>query len=164
MALAEGYEIELFEAGGPAGARCDEVLAFWSEHAALDGDTARARLPRVISVLRDPSGGIAASSSAVDGAVARIGGRRFWIYRCLAPSEAARDAIEPMLTAVWPQLSGRAGTGGAAPIGICFPVGDPELIAVRDEAVWPETGMLFAGWSRRGEQLRVRYFDGAEIL
>jgi len=165
MPLPRGYEIELLEGGVAGGsAAAEELLAFWAAHTTIDAEAARARLPHVVCLLRDGSGAVAASSSAVDSSVGQIGGRRFWVYRCLTPSTAARDAVEPMLLAVRRHLTGRVGADGVRPIGICFPVADPELIAERDEAVWPDSGMLFAGWTQNDEQLRISYFDGALIL
>ena len=69
-----------------------------------------------------------------------------------------------MILAVKDHLSERVGGDGVRPLGVCMPVGDRMMIAERDEAVWPVSRMLFAGWTEQGEQLRVSYFDGVTIL
>jgi len=156
MPLARGYELEVLDRGGvaggsPAGAA---ILAFWSEHGAEGG-----RLEDVVCVLRDRDGGIAATSTVADAPVAELGGRRFWVYRCLAPTELTRTAVEPMLLAARAHLSERAGADGRVPAGICFPVADQELIAAHGESAWEASEMAFAGWSAAGEQLRICFFE-----
>ena len=156
MPLARGYELEVLDRGGvaagsPAG---NAILAFWSEHGAES-----APLEDVVCVLRDHGGVVAATSTVTDAPVAELGGRRFWVYRCLAPTELARSAVEPMLLAARAHLSERVGADGRVPAGICFPVSDHELIAAHGESAWEASEMAFAGWSAGGEQLRVCLFE-----
>ena len=51
----------------------------------------------------------------------------------------------------------------STPVGVCVLVDDVELMRRHPEAVWPDTGFLFAGYQADGRQVRIRYFDGARI-
>ena len=163
--LPDGYAIETIDDGARAGTPLgDELTGFWTSHGVLDESGARERLSNVICVLRDPEGGVAGTSSAVDASVAQIGNRRFWVLRCFAPTAEARAAVELIIVAAREHLRERVGGDGVRPLGLCMPVADRNLIAERNEATWPRSGMLFAGWTPRGEQLRISYFEGATIL
>ncbi len=164
MSLTNGYEIERCPDGvatdSPA---AEELLGFWTLHGVLEGERALARLPHVVCLLRDAEGRIAASSAAVEADVATVGGRRFWLLRCFAPDAGARACVDAIAEAAYGLLAERR-AAGSGPLGVCLPVADPRLVEERDEAVWPVSRLLFAGWSPAGEQLRLRYFDGAVIL
>lgn len=85
-------------------------------------------------------------------------GRRFWVYP--APS-ADLDAEE--FNRTFEALQKDFEPGGAGPVGLGVMVSNRELMERRPEAVWPETELLFAGYTPEGEQVRIRYFWGATI-
>lgn len=49
------------------------------------------------------------------------------------------------------------------PVGLYVTIADRALMRARPEAVWPSSGMLYAGYTGEGHQARIRYFDGALI-
>ncbi len=164
MTLPAGYKLEPLPNGVAEGSdTAAALLGFWALNGAIEGEAAIGRLPHVVCLLRDADGHVAASSGALAQAMPEVGGRRFWLLRCLTPSGHAREALESILLCAWDVLAARTEAEGP-PLGVCFALVDPELIATRDEAIWPESKMLFAGWTTAGEQLRVRYFEGAKIL
>ena len=163
--LPDGYAIETLDDGARGGTPLgDELAGFWTGHGVLDEAGARERLASVICVLRDPEGEVAGTSSAIDATVPQLGNRRFWVLRCFAPTAESRAAVELVIVAAKEHLRERVAGDGVRPLGLCMPVGDRLLIAERDEAVWPHSGMLFAGWTPHGEQVRISYFEGATIL
>ncbi len=164
MTLPAGYKLEPLPDGVAEGSdTAAALLGFWALNGAIEGEAALARLPHVVCLLRDADGNVAASSGALAQAMPEVGGRRFWLLRCFTPSSHAREALESILLCAWDVLEARA-AAGESPLGVCFALADPGVIATRDEAVWPESKLLFAGWTTAGEQLRVRYFEGAKIL
>jgi len=56
-------------------------------------------------------------------------------------------------------------TGGTDPggRGLYMEIENPIIQRYRNEAVWPSSGMVFAGYNARGDHCRVRYFPGARI-
>ncbi len=100
-----------------------------------------------------------------------IGGRRFWVYA--AQPGPGEPEGEELFNAAFDQLNDRYLEDRSGPIGLCVPVSDIELMRRRPEAIWSETGLLYAGTGRQAEspmdtrpagtQLRIRYFYDATI-
>jgi hypothetical protein len=165
MGLPEGYEIEYLPEGARGGTdTADGIMSFWARHNSVRPGEVPDRLGYVVCVLRGPDGSVIATAAARDADVEAVGGRRLWVFRCFAPGPEARRGVEAMVNVARERLAERPGTGGSRPIGLCFPIADPELLAERDEAFWPEAKLVYAGWLGSGEQLRVAYFDDAVIL
>jgi hypothetical protein len=135
-----------------------ELIEFWARGGVLDEASARSRLAEVVCVLRDSGGAITGSNSVYARRVDAIGGRAFWIYRSLLP-DADHDAWAAMVHHAFHALEAdyRSTTGG--PIGLCLLVDDPP----HPEAAWSWPAFMYAGYSDDGQQLRIRYFDGAVL-
>jgi hypothetical protein len=86
-------------------------------------------------------------------------GRRFWVYR----GSLAGDLGAPRFNTAFDDLQKDFQPGGAGPLGLCVIVVDRAEMADRPEAVWPDTELLFAGYTPDDRQVRVRYFWGAKI-
>jgi hypothetical protein len=86
-------------------------------------------------------------------------GRPFWVYR---RSFADPDG-ERMFNAVFDELQEGFKPGEGGPLGVCVMVPEPAEMERRPEAVWPDTELLFAGYTRDDRQVRIRYFWGAKI-
>jgi hypothetical protein len=148
-----------------------ELIAFWTGHGVLDEATARERLADVICVRFGDDAQIVGVNSAYP-AMAPLVGRRFWIYRRFLSPEADEHAEREMLEAARAELE-RSFTGvPGEPLGLCVLVADRALIARRPEAVWPlgdpdarwpGAGLVFAGYTEAGIQVRISYFEGATI-
>lgn len=141
-----------------------ELLEFWAANSSLTDEAARARLADVVCVLRDQEGALAATASVQAAAVPAVGGRRFWVYRTLAPTPAARAALDHMVRAAFRQLEREWNGGAGEPIGICVRITDRSVMERRREPVWPISELMFAGYTPAGAQLRIAYFDRAKIV
>ncbi len=96
--------------------------------------------------------------------MAPIGGRRFWVYRSLLDPAVAVDCGPAMIDAAHAALHAEFAAGdGSGPIGLCVLVADPETIRQRPETVWPGAGLIYAGYTRDGRQIRLGYFEGARV-
>lgn len=140
-----------------------ELQQFWAGEGVPENQIAQ-RMGIVRAVIRDALGTIVATGSAGPMQLPLIGDRTFWIFRHLAPASPASECWERLLIAVYEQLNEEYLAGDrSGPVGVAVPTTDEELMARRDEPVWPGSEMMFAGHARTGEQVRVRYFDGATI-
>jgi hypothetical protein len=139
-----------------------ELLRFWEQHGALEGEAARARLPEVICLLKDRSGRILGVNSAYPEDVDLIAGRRFWVYRSLLVPEAA-EAGPAMIAHAFAALEAEFEPGAGGPIGLCVLVRDRAEMERRPEAEWSDPRMLYAGYDADGAQVRIGYFAGATI-
>lgn len=142
--------------------RADELLRFWSREGALQEDEAQRRLSEVICVLLDGSGAIAGVNSVYPQRVGLVAGRLFWMYRHFLLPRASSAAPE-MIEAAFATLEEEFDPAAVGPIGVCLIVSDPAVMEGRPEAVWPDTQLTFAGYLDDGQQLRIRYFEGAAI-
>jgi hypothetical protein len=141
--------------------RSDEVLAFWAAQSALPDTEAERRLPEVVCLLR-LDGALAGVSSVQAADVALIGGRRFWIYRHLLAAAAA-DRMPELIRATFNALEAEFDGSRGSPIGLCVLIGDPEERRRRPEAEWSDPRMIYAGYLGDGRQVRIAYFEHAEI-
>src|ERR1700732_149712 len=124
--------------------RAEQILRFWSDHASLDAEEARRRLPEVVCVALDPAGDLAAVNSAYPEEVPLIGGRRFWIYRSLVAKDSdelssgmfntAFDGLQSEFDLSQP---GDFDASQSGPVGLCVPVSDRAEMERRPQAMWP---------------------------
>jgi hypothetical protein len=138
------------------------VLGFWEARGALDPEQASGRLPEVACLLR-LDGELRGVSSAYEADVPLIGGRRFWIYRNLLDDEVAAHGPE-MIRATFAALEAEFDGSAAAAIGLCVLL--PDDVAERrrrPEAEWSDPRMIYAGYLPDRRQVRIAYFDGADI-
>jgi len=142
--------------------RREQLLGYWSARGALSEEAARQRLEEVVCLLVNGEGGIAGVNSVYPAAVDLISGRRFWIYRSLIETEAAEPG-EAMMKAAFDALEQEFDPAGDGPIGLCVLIADEQEIAARPLALWPLSGLMYAGYQPGGVQARIRYFEGAVI-
>jgi hypothetical protein len=143
-------------------ARSEEILAFWSARRALSDEEAQRRLPEVVCVLR-AGGAMVGVSSVYAANLSLIGERRFWIYRSLV-EPAVADRSLAMIAATFDALEREFEIAPGAPIGLCLLLADPEERRRQPEAAWPEPPMIYAGYLADGRQVRIAYFEDAEII
>lgn len=101
-------------------------------------------------------------SSAFPSEVALVGGRRFWIYRNLLTPKVA-DHKPDLIRATFEALAGEFTGARGEPLGLCVLVGDPDERRQRPEAEWSNPRMLYVGYLPGGRQVRIAYFEQAEI-
>jgi hypothetical protein len=87
-------------------------------------------------------------------------GRPVWVYESDVPVES--EEHQRIFRAAFDELEEEFKTNGAGPLGVCLLIDDDVALAKRPEALWPEEGLIFAGYVD-GSQLRVRWFWGATI-
>ncbi len=162
MGTPDGYEIEAVW-GRLEGDLAERVVRLWLTHSALDEARARERLRDVVCVLLDREGEVAGVNSVYDALVPLIGNRRFWIYRMFLSPRADPAAGAAMVTAAHEELGRDFDPSGGGPIGLCVLVDDRDLMRRHPEAVWPDSGLLYAGYTADGKQVRIGYFEGAVI-
>ena len=142
--------------------RAAQLTEFWTGRGLLSPEQAEMRLSEVVCVALDSAGEVAGVNSVFSERVPAVGERPFWIYRSALVDPAAEDAL---LRTAFEALDAEftQATVAAGPVGICMLVADPEAMRSRPQVVWPETEMLFAGYTEDGSQIRIRYFEDATI-
>jgi hypothetical protein len=158
---AKKHEVEVLR-----GEIIDSVLEkdlrrMWAHTAGIEGDEATERLPNVVCVLRGPDGRPAGVNSVRAAEVGLIADRPFWVYESLLPGRSARYWAQ-MFNAAFEVLAAGFAPNRPGPVGLFAPIAEQPLLECR-EAVWEDTGLLYAGYLADGRQGRLRYFDYALI-
>lgn len=140
--------------------RADELLAFWAQHAALPRPESERRLREVVSVLLEDDV-VVGVSSVFTALVPVLGGRRYYVHRCLVPERP--EAELELAQATFAALDAEFDPAGAGPIGLCLLLPDVPWVRARPEAMWTEPRLVYAGYTRDGRQVRVDHFAHARV-
>lgn len=164
MEAAPGFSIEAVK-GQLNDALAGELLAFWTGLGALNEQQGRERLPQVLAVLRDANGAIVGVNSAVTVSVPQLGQQYLDQYRNLLIAGADLPANQvAMLQEAW-RLLAASREAGERPesLGMFVMIPDPVMQQSSPAAVWPNTGLIHAGYTPDGTQIRVRYYEGVRL-
>lgn len=143
----------------------EEIIQFWLDNKALGKrEQAEQRLPQVAFVARDADGKLAGVSTVYPQRNERLG-HEFYYFRCFVaePQRRQRLAVQ-LILAARDHFNARFAAGdNPNVIGMIVEVQNEFLRKNRREAVWPNSKFIFVGRNRRGDPVRVFYFDGAMI-
>lgn len=140
----------------------ERLIGFWTDHGALDGGDARARLEAVVCVLLGPDGAIAGANSVSPAEVPLFENQRLWSYRSFLGPDVPLREHRPMMSAAKLALEERYTGAENEPIGLMIKIAAEDVIAALPEALWEESEIVHAGWEA-GSQLRVGWFGRARI-
>ena len=143
-------------------ALAERLVAFWTANGVLTEQVARERLEQVVCIRFDADDEIVGVNSVYADRVPLVG-RRFWVYRRYLAPGADEEAEPEMIEAARAELAQGFAGGPEEPLGLCVLVADPAVIERYPDAVWPAGGLLFAGYTDEGVQVRISYFEGARI-
>lgn len=163
MGLPEGYRLETVR-GRVDDPLAQQLLDFWTSHGVLTAEAGRERLRQVVCVLYDDTGRLAGVNSVTDEVVPMLGNRRLWRYRMFVPDIGTRPGLaEVMIGSAKKALEEEFRGEPDEPQGLCVLVTGKDIMRQMPEAVWPATGLIYAGYTNEGHQLRVGWFEGGRI-
>jgi hypothetical protein len=136
--------------------RSQQILRFWGDQGALDEEAARERLPEVVCVALEDSGDLVGVNSAYE-EIPQPLGRPVWAYRSFL-AEDSDELEQRMFESAFDALEAEFQPSRGGPMGVCMLISDEAEIVRRPEAIWPEEGLIFAGYLADGTQVRVRWF------
>ncbi|MFL6592450.1 MAG: hypothetical protein ACJ8GK_07060 [Luteimonas sp.] len=140
-----------------------ELLDFWQRHHAI-GDRARARqrVPQAVCIARDEAGDVCAVSTAVVRVLPRIGEPLYYFRLFFAKAVRGQGQVVPMFNRARAVLQDyNASLPQPESIGMLVELESRHLSAEHRRAHVDEGDSYFVGYSLRGLQLRVSYFQGA---
>src|SRR5690606_26709092 len=122
------------------------------------------RLKQIVFVVRGPGECIAGLSTAYKIYVPRLRNHFYAIRLMLVPGYRIPGLPSKLLVLTRDLLESVHSRETVDPaIGIVTLVENSRLKEMRNEAIWPASGMVYIGNSKEGHQLRVYYFKGARI-
>jgi hypothetical protein len=141
--------------------RAKQILRFLQDHADLEEGAARERLHGAVCIALDASDDLVGVSS-VSAETPNPPGRPVWVFRGFVVGDS-EELSTGLFSATFEALEAEFERDQPGPIGVCRLISDAEEIARRPEAIWPEEGLIFAGYTADGSQVRVRWFWDAVV-
>lgn len=150
--------------GRDPGSIRDAVLDLWRHHGGPTGDQAEGRLREIVFVVMDDMGRIVGISTAFKTYVGQLRNYLYAIRLIVVPGYRIPGLTSHLLVSTRDFLESVHGQDpNDKAIGIITLVENPSLKEHRNEAIWPASGMVYIGNSKRGHHIRVYYFRGARI-
>ena len=141
-----------------------ELAAFWMSHNAIpDAQRANARALQAVCVLRDADGALCGVATAVVKVIPRLRQPTYYFRQFIAPAHRQQQQALPIFRAACVILEA-ANKAAPESLGVLLEVENPDLARVFSHAIGARTGAAFIGYSPRGHQLRVVYFQGAKLF
>lgn len=144
----------------------DEAVAFWREHKAIsDEAVARQRAQQLVCIARDQTGALRGVGTALLKVIPRLRQPTYYYRQFFAPQLRGRGHILTFFQRCKQVLQDfNAGLARPESLGILLEIENAKIAATYKAAVEPGFDAVFIGYSPRGLQLRVSYFENATLL
>ena len=144
----------------------DELVAFWLENQALgDEASARQRTEQAICVARDENGKLQGVSTGVIRVLPRLRQPMYYYRQFFARSLRGKHQELPFYRHCKQVLQDyNADLPVAESLGILLEIENSKIAAAYKRAIEPGFDAVFIGYSPRGLELRVSYFENAVLL
>ncbi|MTI38068.1 hypothetical protein [Fulvivirga lutimaris] len=138
-------------------------ITFWERIMSNTGfDTAKRAKEVICQVKLDEK--VIGVSTAHEIEVPNFNNNSFFSYRMLIDPEYRIPGLsDKLISESFEFLEGLYVSGRSKSIGIITLIENPELIKKRKELVYPTSKLVLAGYTKKGKQIRLRYFKGAMI-
>lgn len=144
----------------------EELTRFWLEHQAIgDAEQAAMRARQAVLVARDADGTLCGVATAVVRVLPRLRQPLYYYRQFFAPRLRGRYQVLTFFRRAKAVLQAyNAALPNAESLGILLEIENPRLAHQFRRAHMAHTQATFIGYSPRGLQLRVAYFDDAVLL
>jgi hypothetical protein len=144
----------------------DELCAFWIEHKAIANPAAaRARAAQAVCVARDGQGGLAGVATAEIKVLPRLRQPLYYYRQFFARAlRGQRQELPFYLEAKRILREHNASLPRPESLGLLLELQNAKIASAYRHAHEPGFEATFIGYSPRGQQLRVSYFEGAVLL
>ncbi|MGC1242045.1 MAG: hypothetical protein WA874_10665 [Chryseosolibacter sp.] len=141
-----------------------QVKALWNQYHAIDpAEVIERRAGQIAFVVKDPAGRIVGVSTAGPLQVRLLNGHFFYEFRCFIAPPFRTPGLDTLLAVKTKDfLQGLEGRDSKFK-GVVMVIENQALKNQRTKAVWADSQMVFAGYTREGHHIRVGYFKGARI-
>ena len=141
----------------------EKVRELWRKYRALENEELiETRSRQIVFVVKNAQDDVVGVSTVRPVKAALLNNHMFYEFRCFIAPPARAPGLDSLLALKTKQFLEQLDTSGTFK-GIIMIVENAELKKQRTKAVWPATGMVFAGYTSRGDHVRVGYFKGARI-
>lgn len=143
-----------------------ELIAFWREQKAIvDDAAAQQRAQQVVCIARDAGGTLCGVGTAVVKILPRLRQPTYYYRQFFAKPLRGQHQELPFFQRCKQVLQDfNAGLERPESLGILLEIENAKIAAAYKAAVEPGFDAVFIGYSPRGLQLRVSYFENATLL
>jgi hypothetical protein len=143
-----------------------ELVDLWGRAGAIaDPAKAALRAREAVCIARDADGVLCGVGTAVLRVLPRLRQPMYCYRQFFSPPFRGRKQTMPFFNHARKVLQAyNAALAEPESLGVLVELENPLLATHYDRACVPEAGSVFIGYSPRGLQLRVSYFDGARLL
>ncbi len=142
----------------------DRVKELWRKYSAIDREERiEVRARQIVFVVKTSGGEVVGVSTARPVQVAFLNNHFFYEFRCFVAPYARTPGLDSLLAQKTRDYLETLPESASKFKGMLLLVENDELRRQRTKAVWPATGMIFAGYTSRGDHIRISYFKGARI-
>lgn len=144
----------------------DELVAFWRDHNAIVNEAiARRRVEQVVCIARDEHGTLCGVGTALVKVLPRLRQPTYYYRQFFAKALRGQHQELAFFQRCKQVLQAyNAGLTQAESLGILLEIENAKIAAAYKRAIEPGFEAVFIGYSPRGLQLRVSYFDDARLL
>ena len=143
-----------------------ELIAFWRDHGAITDDaTAQRRVEQAVCIARDDSGALCGVGTAVVKVMPRLRQPMYYYRQFFATALRGRRMEQSFFLRAKRILQDyNASRDTPESLGILLEVENAKIATAYRRAYEPAFDATFIGYSPRGLQLRVSYFQDAILL
>mgnify|MGYP006902067558 CR=1 FL=1 len=140
-----------------------DVINFWNEVIPQADFDREKRVKHLVTVAKHENSIIGVTTGEPK-KIPMLNNNSFFNFRTLIhPSFRMPGLIDKLSLVTIARLENEFRTGQTPAIGLITLVENEALNQQRREPIFPSTGFVFMGYSKKGFQIRVRYFKGAKI-
>jgi hypothetical protein len=141
-----------------------KVKALWRRYQALDTEEVmEERCRQVVFIVRNAKGEVGGVATARPVQVRMLNNHYFYEFRCFIAPPFRAPGLDSLLAVKSKSFLEQRNGSGSKFKGLVMVIENDQLKAQRTKAIWPASGMVFAGYNRQGHHIRVGYFKGARI-
>lgn len=145
-------------------ALAEPVIEFWRRENAISDDAqARSRLGEIVMYAHDPDAGVAAVCTAVPATLPRLGQPMYYYRAFVGHRWRSTRLVLNLFKRSLAVLETYARDHDFPCIGVLMEMENARFGESLRAPVWRRTGFVYIGKSKRGLDLRVKYFDGAQL-
>ena len=141
-----------------------KVKEMWKKYGAIEtDDRMESRARQIVFIVKDPKGEIAGVSTVRPIRARFLNNHYFYEFRCFIAPPFRTPGLDSVLAMKTKLYLEQQEDSIYRFKGLLMIVENAQLKKQRTKAVWPASGMVFAGYTPKGHHIRVGYFKGARI-
>jgi hypothetical protein len=145
-------------------AEIDHVKAMWLKYQAIDGEEKMEKRARqIVYVIKNEEGEVGGVSTARPVQAKFLNNHYFYEFRCFIAPPFRAPGLDTLLAVKTKSFLEELEGSSSKFKGMLMLIENQELKKQRTKAIWPDSELVFAGYTSHGHHIRVGYFKGARI-